>query len=351
MTMRIGLTTSVGVTLDAFFSDIIHAWERSGNAVFPIAGTRARSVQSDIAPSLSRRPALRNFKALNQLRRWSVDRQLDIVLTNTATASALTRAAGLTCPVVYFCHGLHWNEPSVANWPTRAIERRLLQRTAGIVTINSSDEAWFRNSAPAKPLLRLRAGVGLDLASFQRTPTPVGSKDLLWVGEFTDRKRPHEALKVLANLRNSGADVGLVMLGEGPLFGSTLKLRDRLGLMDAVQMLGYRPVEPLLRRAAGILHTARWEGLPRVLLEAIAVGRPVFAYDVKGVRDVPGAFLTSDADPIALATLIGKFLRGEGGAFEPMDPAWLSYNSVAQQLERFMYSVCSPGTGDLGGGC
>ena len=53
---------------------------------------------------------------------------------------------------------------------------------------------------------------------------------------------------------------------------------------------------PYLREAHALVQTSKWEGLPRVALEAVAVGRPTVGFDVKGVQDIPGAYLAKDND-------------------------------------------------------
>jgi hypothetical protein len=63
-------------------------------------------------------------------------------------------------------------------------------------------------------------------------------------------------------------------------------------------------VQPYIASSHALLHTAEWEGLPRILLEGMVMGRPAFAYDVKGVRDVPHARLAARPEPGELAQLI-----------------------------------------------
>jgi glycosyltransferase involved in cell wall biosynthesis len=341
--MKVGIAASVGVTLDAFFPEIAAAWRARGHSIHAIAGTAASAFDVDVETTITRSPSLRNVRAPRRIRRWSELRSLDVVLTNTATVSTLIRLARIECPVVYFCHGLHWNEETFSNWPIRCAEHMLLHATDGVVTINSSDESWFRAHASRVPNLRLTSGVGLDLERFPRSPRVEDSTlKLLWVGEFSERKRPIEALRVLALLRRDGLNAKLTMLGQGPLLTRAREVSDQLGLGDDVEFPGHRPTEPFLRESTAVIHTASWEGLPRVLLESLAVGRPVFAYDVKGVRDVPTAFLAQDAVPAALAALIGEFVSGEN-TWAPPDPRPLSNAAVAGQLETFMQEVAGGG--------
>src|SRR5699024_3214070 len=149
MAMRIGLLTSVGPMLDQFFPEIVREWEKAGHTVRTASGTPAEVLPGTLIGGLTRRPALSTRRAQRELRVWSIEEALDVVVTNSATASALVRTAGLRAPVVYFCHGLHWNRlatPMDRMWET--IEHQLLVRTAGVLTLNSDDEAWFRRRLP-----------------------------------------------------------------------------------------------------------------------------------------------------------------------------------------------------------
>ena len=59
-----------------------------------------------------------------------------------------------------------------------------------------------------------------------------------------------------------------------------------------------------------LLHTSEREGLPRVQLEAAAIGRPSFGYDIRGVRDAPGATAVGRAgDTDVLARAVAAWWR------------------------------------------
>src|SRR5207245_2405019 len=98
----------------------------------------------------------------------------------------------------------------------------------------------------------------------------------------------------------------------------------RLGLADTVRFLGYRYDLPELTAAADVaVLTSLKEGLPRALMEAMAVGVPVVATDVKGSREVVVDGLTGFLVPLddahglgeRLAELLGSpVLRGAMGA-------------------------------------
>jgi glycosyltransferase involved in cell wall biosynthesis len=303
--VRVGLVTSVGRTLDAFFPAIVDRLEEQwGFAVSAASGTDSRLRAWSRLEGFSQRPSLRVPTALRAVRTWSRELDHDVVITNTATASALVRIAGLRAPVIYFCHGLHWGQDTAPGArPWQIVEKALLRRTAAVITINRDDQAWFaRHGGPR--VHRLPYGVGVPLEDYPAAGAPDDGLDLVWVGDFTPRKRPLLAVAVIRRLIEQGCAVRLRMLGDGPLHAAVVEEVARQGLDGIIRADGRDRVAPALASATALLHTAEWEGLPRVALEAAAVGRWTYGFDVKGLRDAPLVQLAPDGDVEILARLI-----------------------------------------------
>ncbi|MGY1698677.1 glycosyltransferase [Geodermatophilus sp. SYSU D00766] len=309
----VGIVTSVGRTLDAFFPPIIESLSSIGFSVATASGEWSRGDNWTHLPSFSQRPQVATPLAVREVRRWASRTNLDIVMTSTATASAIVRLAGLGKPIVYFCHGLHWREAAgrdAAVW--RLLEGRLLRRTISVVCLNHADEQWFRAHTDV-PVTRLPYGVGLPLTDYPPSPVPVEPLNLLWVGEFSPRKRPDLALDVVAEVRDLiKRPVNLQMLGDGGLRASIQDRIQTLKPLGTTSADGRGPMYPAISKATALLHTAAWEGLPRVALEAAAVGRWTYGFDVKGVRDAPLVRTARDPDVRALARLIaGDYAVGQ----------------------------------------
>src|SRR4051812_15790461 len=171
--VRLGLLTSIGVTLDAFFPPLVQAWNERGIRTFPASGSEAQLVGSEVLPGLTRNPSLRALEGLGSLKRWLRNRQLDVVLANTAMASALARMAITSVPVVYFCHGLHWaspDRPTDVFW--RLVERGLLGRTSSVIALNDHDEQWFGQHLDPSQVIRLRLGLAFLSTTFPRRRYP-----------------------------------------------------------------------------------------------------------------------------------------------------------------------------------
>ncbi|MES1933790.1 group 1 glycosyl transferase [Salinisphaera shabanensis T35B1] len=108
------------------------------------------------------------------------------------------------------------------------------------------------------------------------------------VGRLSPEKNHALLLRALARLRTSRPDVRLAILGEGSERAHLEALRDELGLTDCVLMPGWidNP-HAWMARAALVASSSNWEGLPTVVIEALACGSPVVATDCfHGPREI-----------------------------------------------------------------
>lgn len=131
------------------------------------------------------------------------------------------------------------------------------------------------------------APVGGDAAAGS-TP-PVAGRYLLYVGRLRLRKGVEVLLEAMAELRREGRDVPLVVVGDGER-GELLRRRaSQLGLAQSVHFVGRRsPSEmgSLWPRAAALVVPSLYEGMPLVILEAMARRVPVIASRVSGIPEV-----------------------------------------------------------------
>ncbi|MBB1023683.1 MULTISPECIES: glycosyltransferase [unclassified Dietzia] len=337
--MRIGIVANIGAHFDAFWVDIVASLREQGNQVFLAASDPAQRISSVALDGITRRPSLTNFKARRSIREWSKLHDLDVIVTNTATPSALVRMVNPGIPVVYFAHGLHWsNQRTITGLGWKGIERLLVGRTSGFIAINDEDEEWLRKYGGNVPMLRLKYGVGLDLNDFPSLPFP-SDHNLVWIGEFTERKRPLEAVKVMKDLVRSNPQAHLFMLGRGPLRSEVLALISKYRLQTFITLPGRVPPIDYFARSRALLHTATWEGLPRVALEALAVGRPVIGYSIKGLNGLPGTALAGDGEIAELTGIASSVLDAPELFQTQMVREELSWQDVADRLPVFLSGI------------
>jgi glycosyltransferase involved in cell wall biosynthesis len=109
---------------------------------------------------------------------------------------------------------------------------------------------------------------------------------LITVCRLTGWKGVDGLIRALPEL---GPEVGLVVVGDGPLYDELTALAEQLGVSDRVRFLGTVPrerVASLLRACDVFVLYSTYEGLPHVVLEAASAGLPVIATDAGGTREV-----------------------------------------------------------------
>ena len=137
---------------------------------------------------------------------------------------------------------------------------------------------------------------------------------IISVGALTEQKNPLEALEVVARARHALPAVVFLMVGDGPLRGAVQRKAEELGLGDSFRFLGVRPDVPSLLAAADVfLLTSRWEGLPRTLIEAMAMGKAPVVTQVDGVLDViednVTGYVRDPGDVDELAAMVVRLFR------------------------------------------
>lgn len=116
------------------------------------------------------------------------------------------------------------------------------------------------------------------------TTRPSGGRLFVFVGRLTAQKRPLEFLKLAANAARDSADDHFVIVGDGELRADCEVFITENGLQN-VTSIPYHPSPPqILGLADGMVITSMFEGLPIAMLEALAVGTPVFSTDVGDIR-------------------------------------------------------------------
>jgi glycosyltransferase involved in cell wall biosynthesis len=110
---------------------------------------------------------------------------------------------------------------------------------------------------------------------------------VLGVGRLTRQKDFLTLVRAFAELRH-GRRVRLIILGEGEDRPALERLAGELGVQDDVALPGFRENAPAyMARSALFALSSAWEGLPTVLIEALAVGTPVVSTDCpSGPREI-----------------------------------------------------------------
>jgi colanic acid/amylovoran biosynthesis glycosyltransferase len=188
------------------------------------------------------------------------------------------------------------------------------------VTVSDYNRRHLANVNPAARLVRIYNGLDLERYSANGA-SPERPPLILAVGRLIEKKGFADLVRACDLLRRDGVSFSCRIVGKGPLEAELRRHVSLLGLEGCVELSGPIPREELVRRyrAASVVvapcvvgHDGNRDGLPTVLVEAMALGVPVVATAVTGipelVEDGRTGVIVPERDAEALARAIARVL-------------------------------------------
>jgi glycosyltransferase involved in cell wall biosynthesis len=130
------------------------------------------------------------------------------------------------------------------------------------------------------------------------------------VGRLVPQKDHATWLRAVALVARQVPDVDFLIVGEGPQRPELERLAQALGVAERVRFLGLRHDVPALLAGADVATlTSRWEGLPNVVIEAMAMGAAVVATDVGGCGELVGDDEAGRLVPMESPEAVARALR------------------------------------------
>jgi glycosyltransferase involved in cell wall biosynthesis len=211
---------------------------------------------------------------------------------------------------------------------------------------------------------------GLDLDRFSYEAPHHRPPRIIAVGRLIEKKGFEDLIDACALLAQQGRQFQAEIIGAGPLAADLRARINRLDLKGWVDLLGPRPQAEVIRhvRAAAAFaapcvvgQDGNRDGLPTVLLEAMALGTPCVSTDVTGIPEVLHHGLTGlcvpQRDPAALAAALARLLddsvlRGRlaAEARELIEAEFNVYRNTAQLRQLFLATVPSAIESEAGDG-
>ncbi len=178
-----------------------------------------------------------------------------------------------------------------------------------------------------------KARIGVDHPWFTLGEPPV----ILAVGRLESHKNFSMLIKAFAKLRTY-QHCRLVILGDGSQYRQLRQLIQDLNLEEDAALLGFTPNPyAYMAKAALLALSSRSEGLPTVLVEAMALGLPIVATDCEtGPAEILDGgrygWLVSVGDVEGMAQAMLACLEGKQ---KPIDPPWLEQFTVRSAAEKY----------------
>ena len=142
-------------------------------------------------------------------------------------------------------------------------------------------------------------------------PIPEGPLRLVAIGRFVEQKGQMVLVEAMARLKESHPDLHLALVGDGEMRGDLERAIARHGLAKQVTLTGWLSEEEVRAQLDGahvLVMPSFAEGLPMVVMEAMAAARPVIATYIAGTPELvvggETGWLTPAGDPGLLAEQI-----------------------------------------------
>jgi len=266
---------------------------------------------------VSRRPGI-DWHLPRKLSRYLREERIDVLHCHNDTAFFYGYpAAWMTgIPVVYTEHSLKDRESRI-----KKIVRSVFFRGTSMITVVAEEIGERLAREEWAPKARIRViwnGVDgslykpRDSGFIRRKREELGISSgaivLGTVGRYCPEKNYGMLLEVLGILQDTCNPV-LVMVGDGPLMKDFVRDAKRLGVIDNLRILGERDDTQELYPAFDLfLLSSVREGMPLVVIEAMACALPVVSTDVGGIRNIvkdgKTGFLVPAGDASAMASRI-----------------------------------------------
>jgi glycosyltransferase involved in cell wall biosynthesis len=180
---------------------------------------------------------------------------------------------------------------------------------------------------------------GVDVDKFKPNGDEVNGL-VMWSGRFVQQKGLTYLIKGLAIAAKRHPNIKLAMTGTGPLLPKIQTMVKEYKLMENVVLLGLRSRKELpsiLNKASIFVLPSLNEGMPYVLLEAMACGKPVIGSDIPGINNVVthgrNGLLVPSRNPVALADAITTLVEDENLRKE------LGRNARQLMLEKYNWEA------------
>ncbi len=315
---------------DRYAVDIVSG-PQTGSEGSLIEEVRAHGIPLTIEPALVREVnPLKDLQALFRLTGFIRRGRYTIVHTHSSKAGILGRWAARLAGTPVIVHTVHgWGHHERQHPLVRRFYILLERATARItdklivVSPRNTEKGLADGIGTPEKYITIRSGIELDRFLKPTRPREAVREelgippDVPVVGTVTrlsPQKAPLDFVDAAAHVAARRPDVHFVIVGDGPLRAEMEAAIAVRSLTDRVHLTGLRRDVPDLMHSFDVFAlTSLWEGLPRVLPQAMTTGLPIVATAVDGnaeaVTDGVNGFLTPPGDPQAMAAALLRLLE------------------------------------------
>jgi len=223
-----------------------------------------------------------------------------------------------------------------------ALTEKILRATF-VVAVSSFGRSQLFRYTPQKHWNKIRiVHCGIEPSFYQGSGVlSEDNRRLVCVGRLCEQKGQLLLIEAVHRLISTGTIVELVLAGDGEMRGEVEALISRLGLEEAVRITGWISSEQVreeILRARALILPSFAEGLPVVLMEAMALRRPVISTFVAGIPELvqsgQNGWLVPAGDPQALADAMKACLETPLAQIRAMGEAARNQVEARHDIDR-----------------
>ncbi len=227
------------------------------------------------------------LSAARRLAKLASDRRFDVVHVHGPLPAVIVRLAPCRRPILTTSH----TPLGALRWPTRLAWLATARRDAATVAVSAVVAASLPRRLAANTVVLPHGvdqqAIARTLASVVRSNTSNDTVTAVTVASHRDVKNYPNLLRAVRVARDRGAPLCLVAVGAGADLERNRSLAVELGLSDVVTFLPpTRDALSVIAAADLLVVASDYEGQPLVVLEALALGRPVVATAVGRVPEL-----------------------------------------------------------------
>lgn len=259
-----------------------------------------------------------DFRTVAAIKKFVHDHEISVIHSHGYKANfyALAATHGLPVGRIATCHP--WTETAYS-WRARlytSLDKKLLRRFDHVVAVSEQVRAEILDGNLPRSFVSVIAN-GVDFSRFQKSynrkelcrefDLPADRTIIGTIGRLVPEKGQHLLIEAAAILREAFPEAYFLFVGDGPLREHLQQLIGQCGMSGRIRILG---VSDRIPELLGLMHVfalpSLSEGLPMVLLEAMAARKPVIATNVGAIPKVltherSGLVIKPEADALALA--------------------------------------------------
>ncbi len=266
---------------------------------------RERGLDLRVLPELKRSlHPLQDWKALRAIRRAFREYSPDIVHTHSSKAGILGRLAArqLGLPAVHTIHGasFHFGQNPILHRAYRMAEKLAARWCDHFISVCDAmtDQYVAAGIAPREKFTTIYSGMEVEHFLSPRRPRDevrrelnLAPSDIVFgkVARLFHLKGHNYLIEAAADVAARIPQARFLLVGDGILIEHYQTRIRELGLEDRFRFTGLvapEVVSDYLHAMDIVVHTSDWEGLPRVLPQALIAGKPVISFRIDGAPEV-----------------------------------------------------------------